>query len=104
MSSDAPNRGHGPLAAPSDGVPTELEAVDDQEPVARDREGRVYLVARLAGATWVIDLEQDAVVTVGRAPESTVVVDETRVSRHHARLWRTGALLAVEDLGSRNGT
>ena len=44
-------------------------------------------------------------VTIGRAADSDLVVDDTGVSRHHVRVARTpeGAFYA-EDLGSTNGT
>jgi diguanylate cyclase (GGDEF)-like protein len=44
-------------------------------------------------------------VTIGRAEDADLVVDETGVSRHHARVARTpeGGFY-VEDLGSVNGT
>ena len=40
---------------------------------------------------------------IGRAPDNDIVLDEPNVSRHHAVL-RAGPPLAIEDLGSRNGT
>lgn len=43
-------------------------------------------------------------VTIGRAPDNVVRIDDRRVSRHHARIVaREGALVLV-DLGSTNGT
>jgi len=41
---------------------------------------------------------------VGRAPECVLRLDETRLSRQHARLIPTEAGIQVEDLGSTNGT
>jgi two-component system cell cycle response regulator len=44
-------------------------------------------------------------VTIGRAADADLVVDETGVSRHHARVARSpGGGFYVEDLGSTNGT
>lgn len=43
-------------------------------------------------------------VTMGRAPENDVVLDDPFVSSAHARVVRRGAELYVEDLGSTNGT
>lgn len=43
-------------------------------------------------------------VTIGRAADCTVRLDERNVSRQHARLWRDGADVMLEDLGSSNGT
>jgi two-component system response regulator AtoC len=42
-------------------------------------------------------------VVIGRAEDAAVHLDDSSVSRHHAVL-RMGALISVEDLGSRNGT
>jgi LysM repeat protein len=44
------------------------------------------------------------VITIGRSPDNDIVIDETEVSRHHARLTRRGNDWILEDLGSRNGT
>ncbi len=45
------------------------------------------------------------VVTIGRMPGSTVVIDDSRVSRRHLELkMTTDSLLSVKDLGSTNGT
>ena len=65
---------------------------------------RIYLVARVAERTEVIELHDDGEVTIGRAPDSTLAVDEARVSRNHARIWRRGNAFGIDDLGSRNGT
>ncbi|HEX6277940.1 MAG TPA: ATP-binding protein [Polyangiaceae bacterium] len=42
--------------------------------------------------------------TLGRSPDSTIMIDDAEVSRHHARLVRSAAGFEIEDLGSRNGT
>jgi pSer/pThr/pTyr-binding forkhead associated (FHA) protein len=43
--------------------------------------------------------------TVGRAPESDLVIDEMGVSYHHARIGRTAeGSFYLEDLASTNGT
>src|SRR3954466_13265653 len=42
-------------------------------------------------------------ITIGRAPDNTIVIDDASVSRHHAVL-DLGPPLTVEDLGSANGT
>jgi len=43
-------------------------------------------------------------VTIGRFPESDVVVDDAGASRQHARIRRTDAGFVLTDLGSTNGT
>jgi len=42
--------------------------------------------------------------TLGRAHENDVVLDDPQVSRHHAQVIRQGDQIIVEDLGSTNGT
>ena len=44
------------------------------------------------------------VITFGRGPENSVVLDESNVSTQHARLIISGENLILEDLGSTNGT
>ncbi len=41
---------------------------------------------------------------IGRAADNTIVLEDERVSAHHARLTYTGGQWLLEDLGSRNGT
>ena len=43
-------------------------------------------------------------VTVGRAPDNDIVIDNTLVSRHHVKIVEDGTHYIVEDLGSGNGT
>ena len=42
--------------------------------------------------------------TLGRSPDSTIMLDDLEVSRQHARLTRTLGGFELEDLKSRNGT
>jgi pSer/pThr/pTyr-binding forkhead associated (FHA) protein len=43
-------------------------------------------------------------VTIGRADDSTIVINDDYVSQRHARLVPNGAAWLLEDLGSTNGT
>lgn len=45
-----------------------------------------------------------APVTLGRAPDNTIVIADNTVSSHHARLFLQGTQWYVQDLGSTNGT
>ena len=56
------------------------------------------------GGSRVVDLPESVDVTFGRSRSATVHVDSEKVSRMHAKLRRTGDVIEVEDLGSRNGT
>jgi pSer/pThr/pTyr-binding forkhead associated (FHA) protein len=55
----------------------------------------------LAGATLRLG---ENPVTVGRAPDSTIVLDDDYVSSKHARFFPRDGQWLVEDLGSTNGT
>lgn len=45
-----------------------------------------------------------SVITIGRAPDSTIVLSDDYVSTRHARIYPSGSDWVVEDLGSTNGT
>jgi predicted component of type VI protein secretion system len=53
------------------------------------------------GQTFVPD--QD-LLTLGRDPNNTIVINDPQISRQHARITRQGGLLVLEDIGSTNGT
>ncbi len=55
----------------------------------------------LAGASVGLG---DTAVTLGRAPDSTIVLDDDYVSSRHARFFPHDGQWLVEDLGSTNGT
>jgi len=55
----------------------------------------------LAGTTVAL---AEAPVTIGRDPESTLVLTDDYVSTHHARLTPRDGQWVLEDLGSTNGT
>ena len=42
--------------------------------------------------------------TLGRSPDNDIIVDDRRVSRHHAQLATAGGSLLLRDLQSANGT
>src|SRR5689334_4559451 len=66
---------------------------------------RAFLVITIDdGGSRVIDLPEGVDVTFGRSRGATVTLDSDKVSRMHARVRRTGDVIDVEDLGSRNGT
>lgn len=51
----------------------------------------------------VIPLE-GAQITIGRAPDSTLVISDDYASSRHARLYPSEGAWVIEDLGSTNGT
>ena len=46
----------------------------------------------------------DSAITVGRAADATIVLDDDYASSHHARIFPQAGTWLVEDLGSTNGT
>lgn len=46
----------------------------------------------------------DAQITIGRAPDSTLIIDDDYASSRHARVYPAEGSWIVEDLGSTNGT
>src|SRR5438477_5957685 len=73
--------------------------------IVANAEPRAFLVIHIDdGGSRVIDLPDGTDVTFGRSRGATVTVDSEKVSRMHARVRRTGDVIEVEDLGSRNGT
>ncbi len=57
----------------------------------------------LAGTTVTLTAQP---ITLGRAPDNAIILDDEFVSAHHARVFRDPATgsWAVEDLNSTNGT
>ncbi len=55
------------------------------------------------GAEYVLD-PSVGVVSVGRAPESGIFLDDVTVSRHHAELRHGAGGWSIRDVGSLNGT
>ena len=52
----------------------------------------------------VVTLARGTAVRIGRAPTADVVIDDSSLSRHHARFELGDGCVEVEDLGSSNGT
>jgi DNA-binding NtrC family response regulator/pSer/pThr/pTyr-binding forkhead associated (FHA) protein len=86
---------------------TELQTQDAGTALAEQTGPRAFLVIHIEDGdrgSRVIDLPEGVDVTFGRSRGATVHVDSEKVSRMHARVRRTGDVIEVEDLGSRNGT
>jgi DNA-binding winged helix-turn-helix (wHTH) protein len=67
-----------------------------------DRRGSVSGIALLAdGRTFVLAKGENV---LGRDPAAEVFLDDTAVSRRHARITVRGSQATLEDLGSKNGT
>jgi transcriptional regulator with PAS, ATPase and Fis domain len=83
--------------------PTELEHAPRRYAPALPASS-MFLVVRRGGAVTVVEVFDGEAVSFGRSADCRVVIDETKVSRQHARLQRAGTTITLEDLGSRNGT
>jgi pSer/pThr/pTyr-binding forkhead associated (FHA) protein len=62
-----------------------------------------FLAGKLQGTDLSLEEMADELI-LGRAKDAAVVLDETMVSRRHARLYVEDGVLQVQDLGSTNGT
>ena len=73
--------------------------------MAMPTEPRAFLVIHIdEGGSRVVDLPDGVDVTFGRSRGATINLDHEKVSRMHAKVRRTGDVIEIEDLGSRNGT
>ncbi|GAA2739695.1 MULTISPECIES: FHA domain-containing protein FhaB/FipA [Kitasatospora] len=90
--------------APAGRAPQSQQAATQQQP--RPRRGApthlVVVAGSLQGTTVAL---QGQTITLGRAHDSTIVLDDDYASSRHARIYpdQTGQW-TVEDLGSTNGT
>lgn len=78
------------VAGPA-GMETAIEAEEASRGILVDGDGRRYPVPRRG-------------LRIGRAPDNDVILDGSRVSRHHAVVSDTGAEFVLSDLNSTNGT
>lgn len=61
------------------------------------------LVIHTTTQTWEAPLTRE-VLTIGRHGDNDLRLDTPKISRHHARIERTGDRFRIRDLGSTNGT
>jgi hypothetical protein len=89
-----------PVAAP---VPTPAKPKRGREPRQSGLPPtRIAIVdGPLAGRTIPLS---SLPITIGRAEDSTIAINDDYVSQHHARLVPNGSAWLIEDLGSTNGT
>ncbi|MCX7680989.1 MAG: FHA domain-containing protein [Anaerolineae bacterium] len=83
--------------------PAELEKtreIGDKESIAEPPPGRPFLI--LDGRRHVNLVKP--IVSIGRALDNDIIIDDARVSRHHAQLRRRYGHYVLYDLGSAGGT
>ncbi len=100
------------LRQPSDARPTG-RAPRAPKPAKQPRPAKVAKKSKVRGTRLVVvegplagtevPLE-GAQITLGRAPDSTIVIDDDYASSRHARVYESEGSWVVEDLGSTNGT
>lgn len=64
----------------------------------------VGLTARSQQDASIIMQLESGEITIGRAADNDVVINEITVSGHHARVFTYMSVSYIEDLGSKNGT
>ena len=74
------------------------------EVAAPDSASRAFLLVRTEGAPQVRFDLGGALISIGRASDNDVIVDDPEVSRHHCQLKLQHGAYSLADLGSRNGS
>lgn len=86
-----------------EGENTELSP-DEEAAVRSLPKGSALLIVRRgpgAGARFLLDSAESE---AGRQPKCDIFLDDITVSRHHVKFLRSEGEIAVQDLGSLNGT
>lgn len=90
--------------------PTDDSSKDDKPRRQQATEKRILVGARarfvvLGGAHLGRTYSFDQEIVIGRGSTADIVLEDTEISRRHARVWQTaGGDFMIEDLGSRNGS
>lgn len=92
------------LQAPRDAKPLTPARTPSPRPTLRTRKSPINLVITEGTLEGTVIPLGTTPITIGRAPDSTIVLDDDFVSTNHARLVPHGKNWVVEDLGSTNGT
>jgi len=75
-----------------------------EERATPDSAARAFLLVRTDGAPRVRFDLGGALISIGRASDNDVIVDDPEVSRHHCQLKLQHGAYSLADLGSRNGS
>lgn len=82
----------------------ELSLAHELLPMQVGETGVARLVVFTGDKTWEVSLEPVDHITIGRADDNQVTLQQAKVSRRHADLARVGDTFVLRDLGSTNGT
>lgn len=95
------------VVAETSSAPTQASANEQTQviqPVAQPQtQARAKLVLSAGGGRQIIPLES-TMLTIGRGLSNDIILEDTRVSRHHAQLRYRSRRFWVADVGSTNGT
>lgn len=79
--------------------------ITDIHKIAEDGEAKKAYILFLTGPlVGKIHLLESGATSLGRANDVDIVINDTRISRHHISIHTHGNKVAIEDLGSTNGT
>lgn len=95
------------LQAPRDAkpmTPSRRSNLPSPRPTLRSRKSSTRLVITQGEMAGTVIPLGTSMITIGRAPDATVVLNDDFVSTHHARISPRGTQWIVEDLNSTNGT
>ena len=86
------------------GTPPPAKPAKPAKPPRSSRQAPKVLVVTQGALAGTSVRLGEAALTLGRAQDSTIVLDDDYVSSNHARLYPRDGQWIVEDLGSTNGT
>jgi pSer/pThr/pTyr-binding forkhead associated (FHA) protein len=90
-------------AIPSITKPPAADDVEDGRTKVRQALPK-YILRGVSGSTFGKNFALQGTMTVGRQPDCDICIPSDEVSRHHAKLQVMPDGIAVEDIGSANGT
>jgi ABC-type multidrug transport system ATPase subunit/pSer/pThr/pTyr-binding forkhead associated (FHA) protein len=93
-----------PALGPQGGASAPLAAAAHAGPAAHPSGGDAPRKHRTVIGELSLDQLQSSVISIGRTPDNTIVVNHPQVSSKHAQIVKTGEQLFLEDRGSANGT
>ena len=81
-----------------------ISPVTEKIDLAEEGHGPLRLVITSGALAGQELLLSDENITIGRSPDSSLVIQDDFTSTHHAQLERRGSTWMLHDLGSTNGT